>query len=172
VTEDYINTQLDALIASDTDGLLDTPEKPAPVTATDRLTRAFGEIVEFVEANGREPDPNTMTISERKLGARLVGIRASEDKMEALREVDHLGLLAPQKAPASIDDLLASDDLVGAVSDIFDVSSLPARKSPDTDHDRATRIKAADFQRFEQLFADMLGTRSLKCRGDHREASR
>lgn len=154
MTEDHILAQLDALIESDTDGLLDTPEKPAPVTAADRLTRAFGEILEFVEANGREPDPNTMTISERKLGARLMGIRASEEKMHALRDSDHLGLLAPQEAPASVDELLASGDLIGEVPDIFDVSRLPARKSPDNDHDRATRVKASDFERFEQLFAD------------------
>ncbi|WKD57004.1 hypothetical protein CAPI_02150 [Corynebacterium capitovis DSM 44611] len=153
MTDDHILAQLDALIAEDADGLLKIPEKPAPVTATDRLTRAFAEIEEFVEVNGREPDPDTLNISERKLGARLVGIRASEEKMAALRGVDKHGLLEAQKAPASVDDLIDSD-LLGAMPDIFDVSRLPARKSPEGDHDRATRVKAEDFAAFKQLFSD------------------
>lgn len=61
--------QLDALIAADTDGLLDLPEKPKPVTDVDRLTKAFREVSEFYAEHGREPDPDTMDISERKLGA-------------------------------------------------------------------------------------------------------
>lgn len=37
-------SSIDALLDSDIDGLLDTPEKPAKVTATDRLERAFLEV--------------------------------------------------------------------------------------------------------------------------------
>lgn len=98
---DPLLDQLDALIASDTDGLLDEPTKPAPVTEVDRLHRAFHEIEEFYAANGREPDPNTMDIAERKFGARLVGIRASAEKKAALADADEHGLLAEPAAPAS-----------------------------------------------------------------------
>ena len=45
--------QLDALIASDTNGLLDLPEKPKPVTDVDRLTKAFREVSEFYAEHAR-----------------------------------------------------------------------------------------------------------------------
>lgn len=146
--------QLDALIASDTNGLLDLPEKPKPVTDVDRLTKAFREVSEFYAEHGREPDPNTMVISERKLGARLVGIRASDEKMQALKDVDEHGLLTAVEAPGSLDELLESDTLgvVGDIPDLYDTSMLPARKSPTDDGQRATRVKAKDFEAFEEHF--------------------
>lgn len=153
MSNDPLLDQLDALIASDGDGLLDMPEKPRPVTEVDRLVRAFKEINDFVSEHGREPSPDTLDIAERKLGARLVGIRSSADKIADLTEHDEHGLLAATPAPASLDDLLAGDsDLLGAVPDIFDVSTLPARKSPTEDGERATRVKAADFAVFEGHF--------------------
>lgn len=146
--------QLDALIASDTNGLLDLPEKPKPVTDVDRLTKAFREVSEFYAEHGREPDPNTMDISERKLGARLVGIRASDEKMQALKDVDEHGLLTAVETPGSLDELLESDTLgvVGDIPDLYDTSMLPARKSPTDDGQRATRVKAKDFESFEEHF--------------------
>lgn len=146
--------QLDALIASDTNGLLDLPEKPKPVTDVDRLTKAFREVSEFYSEHGREPDPDTMDISERKLGARLVGIRASDEKMEALKDVDKHGLLTAVEAPSSLDELLDSDKLgvVGDIPDLYDTSTLPSRKSPTDDGQRATRVKAKDFESFEEHF--------------------
>ena len=129
MTDDAILAQLDALIASDDEGLLDTPEKPLPVTETDRLQRAFQEVVEFYEKEGREPAPETTNISERKLGARLTGIRASNFKIEALEDMDTYGLLATEQAPTSVDDLLNSDPLglIGNAGGIFDTSSLPQK---------------------------------------------
>ncbi|MCT1464586.1 GIY-YIG nuclease family protein [Corynebacterium sanguinis] len=152
---DPLLDQLDALIASDTDGLLDEPTKPAPVTEVDRLHRAFHEIEEFYAANGREPDPNTMDIAERKFGARLVGIRASAEKKAALADADEHGLLAEPAAPASLDDLLSTGDadLLGDPSGILDTSTLPvARKRPADDGDRAVRVKAKEFEKFAALF--------------------
>lgn len=146
--------QLDALIDADTEGLLDLPEKPKPVTDVDRLTKAFREVSEFYAEHGREPDPDTMDISERKLGARLVGIRASDEKMEALKDQDEHGLLTAAKPPCSLDELLESDELgiVSDIPDIFDTSSLPVRKSPADDGQRAVRVKAEDFQSFAEHF--------------------
>lgn len=155
MSDDSVTSQLDALLANDPLGLLEKPEKPKPVTATDRLVRAFGEINEFYAEHGREPDPDTMDIAERKLGARLVGLRASEEKSAALAEYDEHGLLAPATAPASIDELLSSDPLgLGEVPDILDVSTLPARKSPADEGERAVRVKSSDFAAFAQLFTD------------------
>lgn len=146
--------QLDALIAADTDGLLDLPEKPKPVTDVDRLTKAFREVSEFYAEHGREPDPDTMDISERKLGARLVGIRASTEKTEALKDVDEHGLLTAVEAPSTLEELLESDVLgvIGDIPDLYDTSTLPTRKSPSDDGQRATRVKSSDFDSFSEHF--------------------
>lgn len=153
--DDALKAQLDALIAEDTDGLLNLPEKPQPVTNVDRLVKAFQDVTDFVETHGREPSPDTLDIAERKLGARLVGIRASAEKMAELKDHDHLGLLVQDNAPTTLEDLLADDmDLLGDTAGILDVSSLPARKSPTDDGDRAVRVKAEDFASFAQLFTD------------------
>lgn len=151
--DDALLAQLDALIAGDADGLLEMPEKPLPVTEVDRLRRAFQEINEFVAAQGREPDPETMNISERKLGARLVGIRASKSKIDELRDIDSHGLLATSGAPATVDDLLRSDvlDVLGDAGGIFDTSSLPKRDKP-KESERELRRRCEDFEKFEPLF--------------------
>lgn len=148
---------LDALLSSDTDGLLDAPVKPRPVTTEDRLTRGFLEIVEFYRVHGREPSSTTMDISERKLGARLDGFRATPDRAEQVVEYDEFGLLTPKEIE-TFDELLASDDLnlLGVERpDIFDVSALPevnVRSKPD---DVAQRVKSKDFAEFEALFKNM-----------------
>lgn len=153
MADDALLAQLDALIAGDADGLLEMPEKPLPVTEVDRLRRAFQEINEFVAAQGREPDPETMSISERKLGARLVGIRASKSKIDELRDIDSHGLLATSGAPATVDDLLRSDvlDVLGDAGGIFDTSSLPKRDKP-KESERELRRRCEDFEKFEPLF--------------------
>ena len=142
------------LIDSDTDGLLDTPEKPKKVTSNDRLERAFAEIVEFRRFHGHLPSSTTREIAERKLGARLDGILASESKIAALRHLDEFGMLEMPEAPESIDDLLAADDfdLLGDDSGLLDVSGLPARKAPDAPESVARRTRAIGFEEFESLF--------------------
>lgn len=152
MADDAYLAQLDALIAAD-DGLLDTPEKPLPVTETDRLRRAFQEVNDFVAAEGREPDPETMNISERKLGVRLVGIRASKSKADALQDIDEHGLLSVSETPATVDDLLSGDafDLLGDAGGIFDTSSLPKRDKP-METERELRHRCEDFEKFEPLF--------------------
>lgn len=155
--EDAMNAprmDLQWLIDSDTDGLLDTPEKPVRVTSSDRLERAFSEIVEFRRAHGRLPSSSTRAIAERKLGARLDGILADQKKVAALTHLDEFGLLEMPEAPASIDDLLAADDcdLLGDDSGLLDVSDLPVRKVPDPPDSVARRTKADGFEEFEPLF--------------------
>ncbi|NME15729.1 GIY-YIG nuclease family protein [Micrococcus luteus] len=147
-------SSIDAILDSDVDGLLDAPEKPVKVTATDRLERAFLEVVEFRRTHGRIPDSTTREIAERKLGARLDGILANEEKIAALKHLDEFGLLEVPEAPASIDDLLGDDDLdlLGDDSGLLDVSDLPVRKAPDEADSVAKRKKCLDFDRFEHLF--------------------
>jgi len=153
---DFIQTSVDLqwLIDSDVDGLLDVPEKAQKVTSADRLERAFLGIVEFRCANDRIPSATTRDIAERKLGARLDGILAHEEKAAALKHLDEFGLLDNPEAPATFDDLLDSDefDLLGDESGLLDVSDLPLRKAPGSPDSIAKRQKAAGFEAFEPLF--------------------
>lgn len=151
------DTVIDAfqqLIDADLDGLLDMPEKPKKVTSSDRLERAFLEIVEFRRVHGRLPNPDTREISERKLGARLDGILADDSKIESLKHLDEFGLLDMPEAPSSIDDLIDDDplDLLGDESGLLDVSGLPVRRQHFETDDVARRQPAKDFAEFDPLF--------------------
>lgn len=141
------------ILEADVDGLLDAPEKARKVTSSDRLERAFLEVVEFRRQHGRIPSSETREIGERKLGARLDGILASDEKIEALRTLDEFDLLVTQPAPTSLDDLLEVDDLdlLDDESGLLDVSDLPVRKQK-FDSDVARREPAADFEKFAPLF--------------------
>ncbi|MBO1769289.1 GIY-YIG nuclease family protein [Agrococcus sp. TF02-05] len=143
-----------SIFDSDEDGLLDTPEKAPKLTSADRLERSFLEIVEFYREHERPPRSDTREIAERKLGARLEGILASDDKSAGLKHLDEFGLLVEPEAPASLDDLLEGDDL-GLLDDdsgLLDTSDLPQRKSPEASADAAQRVRAEDFEQFEPLF--------------------
>ena len=142
------------LLDADTDGLLDTPEKAKKITSSDRLERAFLEIVEFRRAQARLPSSTTREISERKLGARLDGILADDSKVEALKHLDEFGLLDVPAAPGSIDEILEGDplDLLDDETGILDVSSLPARKQHFETEESARRQPANDFAEFAPLF--------------------
>ncbi|MDO9439806.1 MAG: GIY-YIG nuclease family protein, partial [Beijerinckiaceae bacterium] len=116
--------------------------------------RAFLEVVEFRRAHDRIPSSTTRDIAERKLGARLVGILAADEKIEALKALDEFGLLEAPKAPASIDELLGDDDsdLLDDESGLLDIADLPARRQVQDGGDAARRVKARDFEQFELLF--------------------
>ncbi len=154
--DESANPQVDmqSLIDSDLDGLLDLPEKAKRVTAADRLERAFVEIMEFRRTHDRVPSSTTRKIAERKLGARLDGILASEEKIAALKHLDDFGLLRTAEPPVTLDDLLAGDelDLLGDESGLMDLSALPQRKTPNAPDSVAKRMKATGFKAFEPLF--------------------
>ena len=145
---------IQSLIDSDLDGLLDTPEKPKKITAQGRLKRAFLEIVEFNKTHGRLPSSTTREIAERKLGARLEGILASEEKIAALKPLDDAGLLEFSETPESLDELLTSDglDLLDDELGLLDVSHLPQRRTAEAPESVAKRKKAVGFEAFEPLF--------------------
>ncbi|TWS21584.1 GIY-YIG nuclease family protein [Tsukamurella asaccharolytica] len=147
-------SSFDAIFDSDVEGLLNAPEKPAKITSADRLERAFLEVVEFRRTYNRIPSSTTREIAERKLGARLDGILADDDKIAALKALDEFGLLDTPDAPASIDDLLGSDDidLLADESGLLDVSDLPVRRQVYEGGNVARREKAQDFDQFEPLF--------------------
>lgn len=151
-------TSLQDLIDNDLDGLLDVVEKPKKATSSDRLERAFLEIVEFRRTHERLPSSTTREIAERKLGARLEGILANEEKIEALKHLDtDFRLLAMDAAPESLDELLGSDDLddlLGDDSGLLDVSDLPVAKRPESPDSVAQRVKSEDFELYEHLFKE------------------
>lgn len=163
VEKENTSSTMDELLAfleEDDSGLFDAPVKPRKITTEDRLERGFIEILEFFDAHRREPDPNTREISERKLGARLLGIRNDEKKLEALLHLDDVGLLAVPEAPSSLDELFAEDselndllDVDGDETDIFDLSGLSkSAKTKAAAVSVAKRKRAADFEKFELLF--------------------
>lgn len=153
--ESIVEDALQRLLDSDVDGLLDTPERRPKTTSSDRLERAFLEIVEFRREHGAVPSSTTREIAERKLGARLDGILANDQKVEALRHLDEFGLLEAPEPPASLDELLDGgglDDLLADDEGILDVSDLPVIRKPESPDSVAKRVKAEDFERFEHLF--------------------
>lgn len=145
---------IQSLIDSDLDGLLNTPEKPKKITAQGRLERAFLEIVEFHKAQGRLPSSSTRDIAERKLGARLEGILASEEKVAALKSLDESGLLEFPETPGSLDELFSGGglDLLDDELGLLDVSDLPQQMSRREAESIARRTKTTDFDRFAHLF--------------------
>lgn len=147
---------IEALLDADVDGLLDAPQRAPKLTSTDRLERAFLEIVEFRRAHGRVPDSQTREIAERKLGARLDGILANVEKIAALKHLDEFDLLQITEAPTSLDDLLQGDDLdlLGDESGLMDLSDLPVRRQVNDTEGAAQRRKCEDFDQFESLFVE------------------
>jgi hypothetical protein len=153
------------MLAEDEYGLLKPAPKRAPVTADQRLSGAFREIVDFTRANGREPErtPNDMT--EAKLAMRLKAIRENEDQAAALRGADDLGLLGnappepepvqiPDTPPETVDDALGADPfgLLDDADGIFELKYVP--KTQTMPEEVARRRPADDFDRFEELFKD------------------
>ncbi len=138
------------------DDLLNAPEKPKKITSADRLERSFVEIVDFVREHGREPSSTTREIAERKLGARLDGLRNNPEKIELLRDLDEIDLLSEPEAPASLDDLLNGDGGLGLLDDpsgLLDLARLPAqRQRPAEAESVAKRKTSVDFERFAPLF--------------------
>ena len=152
---DFVLTDFQAVLDADVDGLLDAPEKPLRMTSSDRLERSFLEIVDFYRAHGRVPSSLTREIAERKLGARLDGFLASDERAAAVKHLDEFGLLEVPEAPSSIDELLEGDDLDDLLGDdggILDVSDLPAVKRPESPDSVAQRVKSEDFELYEPLF--------------------
>ncbi|RCS94947.1 GIY-YIG nuclease family protein [Brevibacterium aurantiacum] len=135
--------------------MLDAPEKPRKVTSSDRLERAFLEVIEFRRVHGRVPSSETREIAERKLGARLDGILANDQKVEALTYLDDFNLLESREPPESLDDLLEGgdlDELLGDDGGVLDVSDLPVLRKPESPDSVAKRVRAEDFEQFEHLF--------------------
>ncbi|MCR5038397.1 MAG: GIY-YIG nuclease family protein [Bacteroidales bacterium] len=73
-------------------------------TSSDRLVNSFLEVLDFVDAEGREPSENAETLEELKLFRTLRSIRADESKRRICQSVDTIGLLSEAHLPMVIEE--------------------------------------------------------------------
>jgi len=165
---------LDEIFNNDPLGLLNVKPKKSNVrTADERLLASFQEINDFIENNGKEPEPNPSNISEYQLYSRLKSLREDLQKVEQLKPHDKNNLLPeiainqvnePQaeynkpKQISSLDDILGDDSLDilgGDDAGLFDFKHTPK------DYERAQadfvarRKPCKDFDKYEQLLKDV-----------------
>ena len=143
-----------ALIADDDFELIKArPAQSAATSADERLISAFHEINRFVNEYGREPQPGK-GIQEHQLYARLKGIRASKDKIQALMDLDeHMLLEKEVKELQSIKDIFEDDDLGILKSDADRIFNLThVSKAMDIPDFVAQRKPCKDFGVFKEKF--------------------
>ncbi len=149
---------LDDIFNDDEFGLLDSMAKASNVkTADQRLIDSFEEINAFVDKNGREP--NTSSMSEYLLIARLKNIRQNEQQKISLKPFDRHNLLGDVEIPkTSIDDIL-NDDEFGLLETDSDLSIFKYKHISKED-ERAEAdfiaqrkpLKEEEFKPYEAMF--------------------
>jgi hypothetical protein len=150
-----INYEEDLLkiFEEDNDQILNTPARPSAPSKYQKLIDTFSEINSFVETNQREP-LTVDDISERKLAARLVQIKADNELVKTLKPYDEHNLLGEIKEIKSIEDVFENDPLnildVSDEEELFDIKNFRLEKNK-TDF-VARRRPCKDFQKFKPLF--------------------
>lgn len=147
---------LQKIVEDDDLGLLSIKPKRAALTADERLIASFQQINDFYRQHGKEPVSNPSNVLEFQLFNRLNGLRASEEKCRALKEIDEFNLLTylePVKPITSVADIF-EDDSFGLLDDeassIFELKHVPlVKEMPDK---IAHRKRCQDFDQFESLF--------------------
>ena len=149
---------LDDIFNDDDFGLLDANTKTSNVkTADQRLIDSFEEINAFVDKNNREP--NTSSMSEYGLLARLKNIKQNEQQKISLKPFDRHNLLGEVEIPkTSIDDIL-NDDEFGLLDTDSDLSIFKYKHISKED-ERAEAdfiaqrkpLKDAEFKPYEAMF--------------------
>ena len=145
---DHYN-ELAALFEGPDADLFKPPEKRHIATADERLIDSFKQIEDFVRRNNRLPEKDASTIKEKMLRARLDGIRTDRNKVDALQDVDELGLLEEEKAPESLDELFSNDGwLFNDNTGIFDMTGIPKERREVRNAAKAEkRKKCEDFEK-------------------------
>ena len=149
---------IDDIFNDDEFGLLDSTAKVSNVkTADQRLIDSFEEINAFVDKNDREP--NTSSMSEYGLLARLKNIRENEQQKISLKPFDRHNLLGEVEIPkTTIDDILNDDEfgLFEAESDlsIFNYKHISKEEERDKADFVAQRkpLKEEEFKPYEAMF--------------------
>lgn len=150
---------LDDIFNDDNFGLLDSTAKTSNVKSEDdRLIDSFEEINSFFDKNGREP--NTSSMSEYGLLARLKSIRQNEQQKIIIKPFDRHNLLGKVEMPkSSINDVL-SDDKFGLLEDADSDLSIFKYKHISKDDERAKadffaqrkRLAEEEFKPYEAMF--------------------
>lgn len=153
------NTILDDIFNNDPFDILNVKPKNYGSKSTDeRLLNSFQEIIDFVDRNKREPQPNSSNISEYQLYSRLKGIRENVEKKEQLRDVDILNLLDFEvKEINSIDDILNDDafDMFDENTDLFDFKHTPKTDERLSTDFVARRKPMKNFDKYDYLFKEI-----------------
>lgn len=165
---------LDDIFNNDPSGLLNfKPKNSNTRTADERLLASFQEINDFVDNNGKDPEPNPSNISEFQLYSRLKNLREDEAKIKMLKEYDFHDLLpaiepnqvsesqelyGKPKKINSIDDILGDDssDILGDNSEgLFDFKHTPKEYERATADFVARRKPCKDFDKYELIFKEI-----------------
>lgn len=150
---------IDDIFNDDDFGLLESKVKTTTVkTDEDRLIDSFEEINTFFDKNKREP--NTSSMSEYGLLAKLKNFRQNEAQKKTLKRFDRHNLLGfVEMEKQSIDDILNEEDDFGLLDsnkdlDIFKFKHTPKPKDrAETDFvARRKAIKEKEFEKYEQMF--------------------
>ena len=149
---------LDDIFNDDDFGLLDSKPKISSVKSEeDRLIDSFEEINSFIDKNGREP--NTSSMSEYGLYAKLCNFKEDEKSKKILKPFDRHNLLGYVEIDKpTIDDIFNDDDL-GLLEtnndlDIFKYKHIPKTQDrAETDFVAKRKpIKEKDFEKYEKMF--------------------
>lgn len=100
-------------------------------TSSDRLVNSFIEVLDFVDAEGKEPSENAETLEELKLFRTLRSIRADESKRRICQSVDTIGLLSDAHLPQVIEE--------SAIVESVSLKSIAPSQEPDL-HDELEDI--------------------------------
>ena len=152
------NFTIDDIFGDDEFGLLDSQTRVSyQKTADDRLVDSFEEINVFIDKNGREP--NTSSMTEYSLLAKLKTFRQDDTKKVALKPFDRHNLLGHVEIPIlNVEDILNDDefDLLGGDDDldIFRLKHIPkAKDRADTDFVAQRKpMQEKDFINYEAMF--------------------
>lgn len=163
---------LDDIFNDDDFGLLESSIKKRSITTDeDRLVDSFEEINDFFEKNNREP--NSSSMAEYTLSARLREFRANEANKSILKAFDRYNLLGKvEKEIKSIGDILSDDDFGlldnDADTSIFNFVYTPKNNSRANADYIAKRESLTDkeFKKYELMFQQVHkelkeGTRKL-----------
>lgn len=150
---------IDDIFDDDEFGLLDSNPKTSNVkTSDDRLIDSFEEINAFVDKHDREP--NSSSMSEYSLMARLKAFREDDIKKKALKPFDRHDLLGyVEMDEITIDDILNDDDDFGLLDTEEELSIFKYRNIPNpaerTESDFIAQrkpMKEKDFKPYEEMF--------------------
>lgn len=131
----------------------------------ERIIAGFEDILRFHEEHGHAPlHGEQRDIFERLYAVRLDRLRALDDCRLLLADMDTEGLLDDAAADAGVDPDQLDDeallmelgiDEVLAEDDITKLRHVPSREERRAAEEIANRERCVDFERFQQLFADV-----------------